>query len=94
MIRARLKKRIDHCFAQGIELGYWTEAAAGLYAVEEPKHAGQGDYATNFAMVVAGKEKKKPREVAAQLVELLAAHTDLLARVEVAGPGFVNCFLQ
>ncbi len=94
MIRARLKKRIDHCFAQGIELGYWTEAAAGLYAVEEPKHAGQGDYATNFAMVVAGKEKKKPREVAAQLVELLASHTDLLARVEVAGPGFVNCFLQ
>lgn len=94
MIRSRLKKRIDHCFAQGIELGYWTEAAAGLYAVEEPKHAGQGDYATNFAMVVAGKEKKKPREVAAQFAELLTAHTDLLAKVEVAGPGFVNCFLK
>ncbi|HSR35651.1 MAG TPA: arginine--tRNA ligase [Desulfurivibrionaceae bacterium] len=89
-----MKKRIDHCFAQGIELGYWTEAAAGLYAVEEPKHAGQGDYATNFAMVVAGKEKKKPREVAAQLAELLTAHADLLAKVEVAGPGFVNCFLK
>jgi arginyl-tRNA synthetase len=94
MIRSRLKKRIDHCFAQGIERGYWTAAAAGLYAVEEPKHAGQGDYATNFAMVVAGKEKKKPREVAAQFAELLAAHTDLLAKVEVAGPGFVNCFLK
>ncbi|MEW6499948.1 MAG: arginine--tRNA ligase [Thermodesulfobacteriota bacterium] len=94
MIRSRLRKRIDRCFAQGVELGYWTEAAAGLYAVEEPKHAGQGDYATNFAMVVAGKEKKKPREVAAQLVELLSTHTDLLAKVEVAGPGFVNCFLK
>ncbi|MEW6594013.1 MAG: arginine--tRNA ligase [Thermodesulfobacteriota bacterium] len=94
MIKARLKKRIDHCFAQGIELGYWTGAAAGFYAVEEPKHAGQGDYATNFAMVVAGKEKKKPREVAARLAELLTTHTDLLAKVEVAGPGFVNCFLK
>lgn len=94
MIKSRLKKRIDHCFAQGIELGYWTEAAAGLYAVEEPKHTGQGDYATNFAMVVAGKEKRKPREVAAQLAELLTTQADLLARVEVAGPGFVNCFLQ
>lgn len=94
MIRSQLKQRIDDCFAQGIELGYWSEAATGLYAVEEPKHSGQGDYATNFAMVVAGKEKKKPREIAARLSELLASHTDLLARVEVAGPGFVNCFLR
>lgn len=94
MIKARLREVVDRCFVQGVREGLWSEAAAGSYTVEEPKHTGQGDFATNLAMVVAGKEKRKPREVAAQLVALLERHTDLLAKVEVAGPGFVNCFIQ
>ena len=94
MIKTRLKTLIDHCFAQGVEAGFWSAAAAGGYSLDEPKHAGQGDLATNLAMVVAGKDKKNPRAVAAQLLEMLAPHTDLLERVEVAGPGFVNCYLN
>jgi len=94
MIKARLKQLVDECFAKGVEAGYWSEAAAGSYSVEEPKHAGQGDLATNLAMVAAGKDRKNPRAVAGQLVDLLSSHTDLLARVEVAGPGFVNCYLN
>ncbi len=94
MIKTRLKKLIDHCFNQGVEAGFWSAAAAGAYSLDEPKHAGQGDLATNLAMVVAGKDKKNPRAVAAQLVEMLASHTDLLDKVEVAGPGFVNCHLN
>ncbi|MDG4474759.1 arginine--tRNA ligase [Thiovibrio frasassiensis] len=94
MIKTRLKKLIDDCFTQGIEAGFWSAAAAGGYSLDEPKHAGQGDLATNLAMVVAGKEKKNPRTLAAQLVEMLAPHTDLLERVEIAGPGFVNCYIN
>ncbi|HIJ90212.1 MAG: arginine--tRNA ligase [Desulfobulbaceae bacterium] len=94
MIKTRLKKLIDDCFNQGIEAGFWTAAAAGGYSLDEPKHAGQGDLATNLAMVVAGKDKKNPRTIAAQLVEMLAPHTDLLDRVEIAGPGFVNCYIN
>ena len=94
MIKTRLKKLIDHCFTQGVEAGFWSAAAAGAYSLDEPKHAGQGDLATNLAMVVAGKDKKNPRAIAAQLVEMLTPHTDLLDKVEVAGPGFVNCHLN
>lgn len=94
MIKTRLKKLIDQCFNQGVEAGFWSAAAMGAYSLDEPKHAGQGDLATNLAMVVAGKDKKNPRAVAAQLVEMLAPHTDLLERVEIAGPGFVNCYLN
>jgi len=93
MIRSKLKKLVDHCFSQGVEQGLWSDAAADLYTVEVPRHEGQGDFATNFAMVVAGKEKRNPREIAAQLVELLKADTTLLDKVEIAGPGFVNLFL-
>ncbi|MDF1615152.1 arginine--tRNA ligase [Desulfurivibrio dismutans] len=97
MIKTRVQAAIDRCFALGVEQKLWTEAAAGDYAVEEPKRAGQGDFATNLAMVAAGREKRKPREIAEALVGLLSdpANTgDLFQRVEVAGPGFVNCFVK
>ena len=94
MIRSQLKKLVDHCFTQGVEQKLWSDAAAGLYNVEVPKHEGQGDFATNFAMVLAGREKRNPREIAGQLVELLNKDDTLLDTVEIAGPGFVNLFLK
>jgi arginyl-tRNA synthetase len=94
MIKTRLKTLIDHCFNQGVEAGFWSAAAAGGYSLDEPKHTGQGDLATNLAMVVAGKDQKNPRVIAARLLEMLAPHTELLDRVEIAGPGFVNCYIN
>ncbi len=94
MIRSALKKVLDDCFAQGLEEGVWTGDAAGKFTVELPKHEGQGDFSTNFALVLAGIDKKNPRQIAARMAEKLAAHTDLIARVEIAGPGFVNIFIN
>ena len=94
MIRSRLKNLLDQCFQQGVEQKLWSDAAAGLYNLESPRHEGQGDFATNFAMIVAGKERRKPREVAEQLTKLLQRDTVLLDKVEIAGPGFVNLFLN
>ena len=94
MIRSQLKELVDQCFARGVELGLWTDAGADLYNVEVPRHEGQGDFSTNLALVVAGKEKRNPREIAGRLVELLNADDRLLDKVEIAGPGFVNLFLK
>ncbi|XOF33815.1 MAG: arginine--tRNA ligase [Candidatus Electrothrix sp. YB6] len=94
MIRSQLKDLVDQCFSRGVDQGLWSEAGAGLYNVEVPRHEGQGDFATNFAMVLAGKEKRNPREIAGQLVELLKEDSTLLDKVEIAGPGFVNLFLK
>lgn len=94
MIRSRLKVLVDGCFSSGVEQGFWSEAAAGQYTVEVPRHEGQGDYATNLALVVAGREKCNPRDVAGKLVELLNGDDSMLDKVEVAGPGFVNLFLK
>lgn len=93
MIRARVKEIVDSCFQDGVRLQYWSDAAAGTYTVEQPKREGQGDFATNLAMIVAGRDKKNPRAVAAQLVDLLAG-CPLLDKVEIAGPGFVNFFIK
>ena len=90
MIKARLKERLDQCFLQGVEQGLWSDTAAGLYSFEQPKQLEHGDYATNMAMIIGGRDRKNPREIAASLAELLRSHADMIDTVEVAGPGFVN----
>lgn len=94
MIKSQLKNHVDACFAAGVEKGLWTSAAADKYTVEVPKHEGQGDFSTNLALVVAGMEKKNPRVVAANLAEMFGGDNDFVEKVEIAGPGFVNFFLQ
>jgi len=94
MIRAKLKEIVDAAFQQGIAEGLWSTAAAGRYTVELPKHEGQGDFATNIAMIIAGTDKKNPREIAGRFAEKLQAAAALIDRVEIAGPGFVNVFIN
>lgn len=62
-------------------------------AVEPTRSREHGDYASNIALVLAGKTKGKPRELAQRIVQALPASARL-ARVEVAGPGFINFFLS
>ncbi len=93
MIQERLKQIVDTCFLQGVESGKWSDKAAGKYSLEVPKREGQGDYSTNMAMVMAGIEKKNPREIAASVIELLEKQ-DIVEKLEIAGPGFVNIFLK
>ena len=61
--------------------------------VEPPRDASHGDMATNAAMVLAKDAKAKPRELADRIAEKLRAD-DLVAAVEVAGPGFINLTLK
>ncbi|MDR5867228.1 arginine--tRNA ligase [Halomonas koreensis] len=59
--------------------------------VDPTKDKAHGDYATNLALMLAKPAGKKPRELAEALVAALP-ESDAVARVEIAGPGFVNFF--
>src|SRR5438093_12900854 len=61
--------------------------------VEPPRDATHGDMATNAAMVLAKEAKAKPRDLADKFAEKLRAD-DLIASVEIAGPGFINLTLK
>jgi arginyl-tRNA synthetase len=61
--------------------------------VEPPRDAAHGDMATNAAMVLAKEAKAKPRDLAEKFAEKLRAD-DLIASVDVAGPGFINLTLN
>jgi arginyl-tRNA synthetase len=61
--------------------------------VEPPRDPTHGDMATNAAMVLAKDAGQKPRELAEKIAERLRAD-DLVAKVDVAGPGFINLALK
>jgi arginyl-tRNA synthetase len=61
--------------------------------VEPPREAAHGDVATNAAMVLAKDAGKPPRALAQALADKLA-QDELVAKVEVAGPGFINLTLK
>lgn len=61
--------------------------------VEPPRDASHGDMATNAAMVLAKDARVKPRDLADKIAEKLRAD-DLIASVDVAGPGFINLALR
>ncbi|MFN3854780.1 MAG: arginine--tRNA ligase [Phreatobacter sp.] len=69
------------------------EAALDRIIVEAPRDPSHGDLATNAAMVLARDAGLKPRELAEKIAARLAA-LDEVARVEVAGPGFINLALK
>src|SRR6202521_2339884 len=61
--------------------------------VEPPREAAHGDMATNAAMVLAKDAGKKPRDLAEAIAARLRGD-QLIAKVDVAGPGFINLTLK
>src|ERR1044072_9282641 len=61
--------------------------------VEPPRDPSHGDMATNAVMVLAKDAGKKPRELA-DAIALKLRDDDLVAKVDVAGPGFINLTLK
>ncbi|MCX7121554.1 MAG: arginine--tRNA ligase [Gammaproteobacteria bacterium] len=57
------------------------------------KDATHGDFATNIAMVLARPLSLKPRELAEKIIAHLPA-SPIIIKVEIAGPGFINFFLN
>ena len=61
--------------------------------IQSSNKKGFGDYATNFAMVNSKILGKNPREIAGQLIDNFSEN-DVIEKLEIAGPGFINIFLK
>jgi arginyl-tRNA synthetase len=68
------------------ELGAEDEAVQ----LERPRNPEHGDLATNLAMVLAGRLRRPPREIAREILERLSLADAGVAQAEVAGAGFIN----
>jgi len=86
----KLKKEVNKIICSAFE-------KAGIEAtpipVSEATKPEFGDYQFNGAMALSKKLKKNPREIAAEIVTALDL-SGLLAKAEIAGPGFINLWLN
>lgn len=62
--------------------------------IEIPKDTKNGDYATNIAMVLTKLAKRNPREIAQLIVDHLDTEAAHVKKIEIAGPGFINFYLD
>jgi len=77
-------------------------AATAGYAIDEevpleltvPKQKQHGDYSSNIALALASKAKKNPREIAQNIAGSFDKDAGFIRKVEIAGPGFINIFID
>jgi arginyl-tRNA synthetase len=89
---ADLAAVVRACVAAAIEAGDFAGNIPPEVLVERPKNPEHGDYATNVALRLAKSAGRPAREIAEAIAARLA-EADGIAKVDVAGPGFLNITL-
>ncbi|MDA8136878.1 MAG: arginine--tRNA ligase [Desulfobacteraceae bacterium] len=88
-----IRRTVANAVEKAFEKGLLPSDQMPDMDVEEPRHKAHGDLSSNVAMVSAALQKMPPRKIA----EILVSHIetgDLIRKVEIAGPGFINFFLS
>ncbi|MGW4810388.1 arginine--tRNA ligase [Kitasatospora cineracea] len=93
MTPAELSQAVQAAVSAAIEAGELTVDVPAHVTVERPKNRDHGDYATNVALQLAKPAGKPPRAVAEILAGRLREITGV-AKVDIAGPGFLNITLD
>jgi arginyl-tRNA synthetase len=91
-LRTLLQDAVKACVNQGV----LDIEEVPFIEIDITKEAAFGDYASNIAMVLASRVKGKlpPRKIAEVIREHIQDNHGMLAKVEVAGPGFMNFFIR
>ncbi len=92
-MKAQIKSLVD----QGIEAlrtagTLPADATTPDFVIERPRDASHGDFSSNAAMTLAKAARSNPRQLAQALVDALPADP-AIAKVDIAGPGFINFHL-
>src|SRR4051812_15795118 len=62
--------------------------------LERPRDTSHGDWATNLAMLLAKPLRSKPRDIAERLRGAMKLEAAGVSRVDIAGPGFMNFWID
>ena len=92
-IRESLEAIIDAAIDAARADGSLELAEAPQAALERPRDEANGNWASTVAMRTAKLAHKNPREIAQIIVDHIPAN-DMIASVEIAGPGFINIRLS
>ncbi|MDD1628159.1 MAG: arginine--tRNA ligase [Methylococcaceae bacterium] len=92
-----MKQKIEELILQAVET-LKAEGILGLeiipnISIERTRDAQHGDFASNLALMLAKPAKANPRELAIKIIAALPRHAAVM-KVELAGPGFINFFIN
>ena len=90
-MKERLITLIDNALDTLIAEGTLPAEAKRPAQIDRTKDKSHGDFATNIALMLAKPADMKPRDLAEKLIAALPAD-NAVAKVEIAGPGFINFF--
>ncbi len=92
-----MKKRLERLLQDAIDRlkqsGTLPADIESVCLVERARDAQHGDFATNLAMTLAKPARSNPRVLAEQIISALPADP-LIVKVDIAGPGFINFFID
>ena len=82
--------------AKKIATAFAENEYENVIALERPKNRDHGDYASSISLSLAKSEGKKPIEIANLIKDGLSqeSYQEIFAKVEIAGPGFINLTLN
>ncbi|WP_251551746.1 arginine--tRNA ligase [Neobacillus muris] len=89
--QSKLKEEIR---AAVLKAGLAAEDQIPDVILEIPKEKAHGDYSTNMAMQLARVAKKAPRMIAEAIIEHFDRSKASIEKMEIAGPGFINVFMN
>ncbi|MCA0151471.1 MULTISPECIES: arginine--tRNA ligase [Rossellomorea] len=90
-VQENLKSEIK---AAVLKAGLATEDQIPDVILEIPKEKSHGDYSTNMAMQLARVAKKAPRMIADDIVANFDQSKASIEKMEIAGPGFINFYMN
>ena len=88
-----IEKQIIEALEKALVDKFDYQPERGFVMIEIPQRQEQGDYATNLAMRLTKILKMNPREIAQGIVDNVEG-LNILNKVEIAGPGFINFFVK
>ena len=92
-----MKKQLENLISQAVESlkaqNFLATDLTPTIHVERTRDASHGDFATNIALMLAKPAKMNPRQLAEQVISALPKN-EAIAKIEIAGAGFINFFMN
>ena len=90
----QLRGSIVGAVSKAVEIGELPDMPLGEFNIEIPADRSNGDYSTNAAMASARSFKLPPRKIADAICNNICLDETFFEKCEVAGPGFLNFYLN
>ena len=94
MMRNRIAPLLESALIKAHAAHELTTSPLPTIIIGNPANPDHGDFSCNIAMQIAKSERKAPRQVAEIIIRHLGDGGGLLAKCEIAGPGFINLFVS